>query len=53
MKILMLPGLLLVWIIYILYRLLVTKDLKKHIWEFYTGLIFMGIWGVIFYFISQ
>ncbi len=53
MQILMIPGLVLVYFVYILYRLLITKDLKKHLWEFYTGLIFMGIWAILFYVISR
>lgn len=31
-----------------LYRLLITKDIKKHLNELYMGLIFMGVWALIY-----
>ena len=37
------------FILWVLYRLLVKKDLKQNITGLYTGLFFIGVWGVIYY----
>jgi xanthine/uracil permease len=34
---------------WILYRLLVKKDLKQHINSLYAGLFFVGIWTAIYF----
>jgi hypothetical protein len=53
MQIFMLPVFFIVFIIYLLYRLFITKDIKKRRWEVYTGFLFIGIWGVVFFVLSR
>jgi hypothetical protein len=38
---------------WVLYRLLIKKDLKKHLTEFYFGLFFIGIWVLIYWLITK
>ena len=37
-----------IFIVWILYRLLIKKDLKKYRTEAFTGLTFIVIWAVIY-----
>ncbi len=43
-------GILALFIIYILYLLIVKKDIKKFKEVLYPGLFFLAIWGIIYYF---
>jgi len=52
MLFLMAPIFAVVFVIYFLYRWLITKDLKKHKTTIYTGLIFAGIWSVLLLILS-
>ncbi len=36
-----------------LYHLLIKKDLKQHKGDLYAGLFFMGVWGVLYYWILE
>ncbi len=38
---------------WILYRLAIKKDLKKNLNSVYVGLFFIGIWGLIYFFMLQ
>lgn len=49
MRILVTIGLLIVFIAWILYRLLIKKDLKQHLDTLYIGLFFMGVWAAIYF----
>lgn len=42
-------GLIIVFIVYLLYLLLIKKDLKKFRTVLYPGLFFIIIWAVIYY----
>lgn len=42
-----------VFIGWVLYRLLIKKDLKQNLNGFYLGLIFSGIWVLIYYFLVK
>ena len=44
-------GLVPIFILYALYRVLITKDAKKHQFELVLGSIFTLIWGVIYFLI--
>jgi hypothetical protein len=46
-------GLIAVFIIYVLYLLLVKKDMKKLKIALYPGLFFITIWAVIYYFLLK
>lgn len=48
MKILAVPGLAICFLFWALYRLLVKRDLKNHMSDFYGGLVFIGIWAVLY-----
>jgi len=53
MLFLMAPIFGILFILYFAYRWLITKDLRKHKSEMYTGLIFMGVWGVLIFVLSR
>lgn len=38
---------------WVLYRLLVKKDLKQNLNNLYAGFSFIGIWLVIYYFVIK
>jgi hypothetical protein len=42
-----------IFIGWILYRLLIKKDLKQNLQTLYIGLIFTAIWGIIYFLIFQ
>jgi uncharacterized BrkB/YihY/UPF0761 family membrane protein len=42
-------GLISVFLIWVLYRFFVKKDLKKHQDELFGGLVFIGVWIVILF----
>lgn len=46
-------GLIAVFIAYILYLLLIKKDFKTFRSVIYPGLLFIVIWGIIFYFLLK
>jgi hypothetical protein len=52
MQTLLLPGFIIVFLVYMLYRILVRQDLRKPVWELYTALLFMGVWCILLYVIS-
>ena len=52
-RILMFYGLLIVFIGWIFYRLFIKKDLKKHLDTLYLGLVFIALWGLIYYFTTK
>jgi CRISPR/Cas system endoribonuclease Cas6 (RAMP superfamily) len=52
-RIIMAIGLIVVFIGWILYRLIIKKDLKKNLNNLYLGLFFIGIWTLIYFFIVQ
>jgi len=44
---------LLAFIIWLLFRLFIKKDLKKNTNNLIIGIIFMVVWGVIYYFLLK
>jgi len=44
---------LLIFLVWIFYKLIITKDLKENLNVIYLGLFFIGIWGVIYKFVLQ
>jgi hypothetical protein len=44
-------ALLVIFIFWILYRLLIKKDLGKNLPSLYAGFFFIAVWGVIYFFI--
>lgn len=46
-------GLIAIFIVYVLYLLIIKKDMKKVKTTLYPGLFFMGIWAVIYYFLLK
>ncbi len=44
-------GFFIVFMGWFLYRLLIKKDLKRNLNILYVGLTFIGIWGLIYYFL--
>ena len=42
-------GLVPIFILYALYRLLIARDAKKHQFELVLGSVFSLIWGVIYF----
>jgi len=46
-------GILCVFIVYVLYLLLIKKDIKRFKAVFYPVLFFIVIWGVIYYFLLK
>jgi predicted PurR-regulated permease PerM len=47
----MVIGLVITFIVWILYRLLIKKDLNKNLNSMYLGLFFIGIWVLFYFFI--
>jgi high-affinity Fe2+/Pb2+ permease len=47
----MVIGLVIAFIGWILYRLLIKKDLKKNLNNVYLGLFFIGVWVLFYFFI--
>ncbi len=43
--------LIIVFAFWALYRLLIKKDWRQHLSNFYMGLFFIGIWGLIYFFL--
>lgn len=46
-------GLIAIFIVYVLYLLLIKKDMKKLKSILYPGLFFIAIWFVIYYFLLK
>jgi hypothetical protein len=46
----MLIGLVIAFIVWILYRLIIKKDLMKNLNNLYVGLFFIGVWALFYYF---
>ncbi len=46
-------GLIFVFIVYVLYLLLIKKDMKKLKAVLYPGLFFVAIWALIYYFLLK
>ena len=46
-------GLIAVFIVYVLYLLIIKKDIKKLKTVLYPGLFFIAIWAVIYYFLLR
>jgi len=46
-------GLIAIFIVYVLYLLLIKKDIKTLKSILYPGLSFVAIWGVIYYFLLK
>jgi FtsH-binding integral membrane protein len=46
-------GLIIVFVAYVLYLLIIKKDLKKLKIVLYPGLFFIAIWVVIYYFLLK
>lgn len=42
-------GFLMIFILWILYRLLIKKDLKQNLNSLYTGILFVAVWTVIYF----
>jgi high-affinity Fe2+/Pb2+ permease len=42
-----------IFIAWVLYRLLIKKDLKQNLNSLYLGLIFIGVWVLIYYFLLK
>ena len=38
---------------WILYRLIVTKDLRQQLNNVYLGVFFFGVWGLIYFFLLR
>jgi hypothetical protein len=45
------PILFVAFVIWILYRAIIKKDLKKHLNDLYLGIFFFSVWAVIGYFL--
>lgn len=43
-------GLLVLFLLWVAYRLLIKKDLKKNLDSLYAGLFFIGVWATIYFF---
>lgn len=41
------------FVAWVLYRLTIKKDLKQNMSGLYVGLLFMGVWGLIYFFITR
>jgi hypothetical protein len=41
-------GLIIIFAFWVLYHLLIKKDLRKHANSFYLGLFFIGVWAVLY-----
>ena len=46
-------GLIAIFIVYVLYLLLIKKDIKMLKSILYQGLPFVAIWGIIYYFLLR
>lgn len=42
-------GLMAVFACWVLYHLLIKRDLKQQLSGFYMGLFFIGVWGLIYF----
>ena len=49
----MVIGLVIAFIVWILYHLIIKKDLKKNLNNVYLGLFFIGIWVLFYFFIVE
>ena len=52
-RIVMAIGLVIVFIDWILYRLIIKKDLSKNLNNVYLGLFFIIIWALFYFFIVE
>lgn len=52
-RIFMVIGLTFTFLGWILYRLIVKKDLKKNLNNLYLGLFFIGTWALFYFFIVE
>lgn len=50
-RVLMVIGLLALFAGWVLYRLLIKRDLMQHKGTLFLGLFFIGIWGLVYWFI--
>lgn len=46
-------ALLAIFLGWLLYRMLVKKDIKKHLNELYFGVFFFGVWAAIYFLIIK
>lgn len=46
-------GFLIIFILWILYRLIVKKDLKKNLSSLYAGLAFIMVWAAIYFWLLR
>jgi len=53
MQIFIVPGVIICFIIWVLYRLLIKKDIKKHLNEVYGGLAFIGVWVILYFWLTH
>jgi len=49
----MMPAIIFVFVLYILYRWRVIKDLRENMWIVYVALGFLPIWALIVYFSNK
>ena len=52
-RVVMAIGLVIAFIGWILYHLVIKKDLKKNLNNLYLGLFFIGVWAVLYFFIVE
>ena len=46
-------GFLIFFIAWILYRLVIKKDLRKNLNSVFVGVFFIGVWALIYFFILK
>ncbi len=49
MRLFMPIGFLIVFIVWLLYRVLIKKDIKQHLNTVYISFVFFGIWTMIYF----
>lgn len=52
-RVVMVIGLVIAFIGWILYRLIIKKDLNKNLNNLYLGFFFIGIWAFFYFFIVE
>jgi len=52
-RVVMVIGLVIVFIGWILYHLIIKKDLNKNLNNLYLGLSFIGVWALLYFFIVE
>lgn len=53
LKIFMPIAFLVVFIGWVLYRLVIKKDLKQNLNSLYAGLFFVGVWALLYFFVFR